>query len=74
MKFLIKIAFFLVALITGSQYFLPRFTDQKVDLEGFEGRIEILAEVETGIPHIYADSRTDAFRGLGYVTARERLW
>lgn len=27
-----------------------------------------------GIPHIYADSKQDAFRALGYIHAQDRLW
>lgn len=40
---------------------------------GAEAPIEIVRD-EHGVPHIQADSRADAFFGLGFVHAQDRLW
>jgi penicillin amidase len=35
--------------------------------------VEILRD-RTGVPHVYADSTTDLYFGLGYAMAEDRLW
>lgn len=42
-------------------------------LAGLKGPVEIYTD-EHGIPHIYAQSWTDAARALGYLHAGDRLW
>ena len=42
-------------------------------LEGLLDGVEVVYD-EFAIPHIYAKNNTDAFRTLGYVHAKDRLW
>ena len=42
-------------------------------VNGVESDVEVLFD-EIGVPHIYAQSETDAMHALGYVHAMERLW
>ncbi len=42
-------------------------------LPEFEGPVEALYD-SRGVPHIYAGSEGDAYRALGYVHAKDRLW
>ncbi len=42
-------------------------------LENLEGEVTVFYD-SYGIPHIYAEKETDAFRALGYVHAQDRLW
>ena len=44
-----------------------------VDLPQLEDEVEVYFD-EFGIPHIYAEKESDAFRALGYVHAQDRLW
>ena len=45
----------------------------KRELLGLEEKVEVYFD-PYGVPHIYADTEEDAFRGLGYVHAQDRLW
>lgn len=47
--------------------------DGEIHVTGTSGEIEILREAN-GVPHIYAGSRADAYFGLGFVHAQDRLW
>ena len=47
--------------------------DGRVVVAGPGAPIEILRDAN-GIPHIFAGSETDAYFGLGYVHAQDRLW
>lgn len=47
--------------------------DGAVDLAGLLDTVEILRD-KYGIPHIYAQNRTDLFFAQGYVHAQDRLW
>ena len=49
--------------------------DYEFDLavDGVGSDVEVLFD-EIGVPHIYAQSETDAMHALGYVHAMERLW
>lgn len=47
--------------------------DGTATVEGLATSVSITSD-EYGVPTIVADSRTDAFRALGYVTARDRLF
>ena len=42
-------------------------------LAGLAGAVEVLRD-RHGIPHLYAESRADLFRGQGYLHAQDRLW
>lgn len=42
-------------------------------IPGAEGPISLVWD-KTGIPHVFADTVADAYRGLGYACASERLW
>ncbi len=41
--------------------------------QGIGGRVEILRD-PLGVPHVYAERARDAFFGLGFVHAQDRLW
>lgn len=45
----------------------------KVQLNGMKGEVEIYFD-QFGVPHIYAQGEEDAYRALGYVHAKERLF
>ena len=47
--------------------------DSPVKLAGLSGEVSVY-EDEFGVPHIYADTWTDAARALGWIHARDRLW
>ena len=42
-------------------------------LAGLTGQVRVKRD-RHGVPHIYAGSNADLFRGLGYVHAQDRLW
>ncbi|MBE2240070.1 MAG: penicillin acylase family protein, partial [Caldilineaceae bacterium] len=48
-------------------------TNGTVRVAGTTGAIEIVRD-EAGVPHIYATTDHDAYYGLGYVHAQDRLW
>lgn len=50
----------------------PTYSGQ-VTLDGLNETTEVYF-TEYGIPHIYAQNETDAYRALGYTHAKERLW
>lgn len=50
---------------------LPRSANDRVP--GLGARVEVRYD-QRGVPHIFASSETDAYRALGYVVARERLF
>jgi penicillin amidase len=47
--------------------------DGEVEMAGLENRVEVIRD-EFGIPHIRAESDTDLYRALGFVSAQDRLW
>jgi len=47
--------------------------DGKASVAGITAPIEIIRD-RAGVPHIVAQSRNDAFYGLGYTHAQDRLW
>jgi penicillin amidase len=64
----------LVALI-GYAYIrwsLPQI-EGTVRVSGLRGSVEIIRDADS-VPHIYAQNKLDAWFGLGYVHAQERLW
>lgn len=56
------------ALLTGF-----KCTAEEVSLPGIERTVEVYYD-GYGIPHVYAESWTDAYRALGHIHATERLW
>ena len=42
-------------------------------IKNAESPIEIVWD-KSGIPHVFAKSIADAYRGMGYVSGKERLW
>jgi penicillin amidase len=51
---------------------LPRMSGT-IHVEGLSGPVEIVRDADA-IPHIFASAKRDAFFGLGYVHAQDRLW
>jgi penicillin amidase len=51
---------------------LPRSAGT-ASMAGLHGQVRIKRD-RYGVPHIYAGSNTDLFRGLGYAHAQDRLW
>ena len=65
----------IVPLLAGWLYLrtsLPR-TSGTVQAAGLDAALEIVRDAD-GVPHIYAATDHDAFFGLGYVHAQDRLW
>lgn len=50
----------------------PQYTGE-VGLTGLSAQADVYFD-DYGIPHIYAENETDAYRALGYVHAQDRLW
>ncbi len=64
-----------VVLVSGWFYLrtsLPQTTGA-IKLEGLNGTVEIVRDRD-GVPHIFATTDHDAYFGLGYVHAQDRLW
>src|SRR5690606_12130323 len=51
---------------------LPQ-TSGEVEVPGLDATVEVVRD-ERGVPHIYADTPRDLFRGQGYVAAQERFF
>lgn len=71
-------AFLLFAgLLAGGAWLYARSSLPKVSgsqaVAGLGGTVEILRD-RAGVPHIYAQSRNDAYFGLGYAHAQDRMW
>jgi penicillin G amidase len=67
----------LVILVPAAGWLYLRRSLPQVDgtlrLAGLQGSVEIIRD-RHGIPYIYASSDHDAFFGLGYAHAQDRLW
>src|SRR5690606_30427583 len=50
---------------------LPR--DASASVHRLTGAVDVLYD-DRGVPHIFAQTISDAYRALGYVTARDRLF
>jgi penicillin amidase len=79
-KFLIGLLIVVVALLVlvplGGYFWLRTslpLTTGAVRVTGIDGTIEVVRD-SAGVPHIFATSDHDAFYGLGYVHAQDRLW
>lgn len=73
----VSVVFTLLLLSLAAGYLALRSSlptmDGEIALSGLDGNIEILREAN-GVPHIYAASQADAYFGLGFVHAQDRLW
>ncbi|MBT31713.1 MAG: penicillin acylase family protein [Thalassobius sp.] len=73
---LLLLFFFILLACLGGYFWLqtqkPRYNGD-VKYYGLNEDVEVKFD-EFGVPHIYASSRTDAFKALGYVHAQERLF
>ena len=47
--------------------------DRTLDIKNRDGAFDICWD-QLGIPHVYAGTKADAFRGMGYAEGYERLW
>jgi len=67
----------LVAVVLGAGYLWLRTslpdTGGTATVAGLSARVEIARDAN-GVPHIRAQSASDAYYGLGYVHAQDRLW
>ncbi len=74
--FLRILAFLLVLFAIGGAMayysFQPSYSGT-VSLKNLEEAVEVLYD-EYGVPHIYAENEEDAYRALGYVHAKDRLF
>lgn len=50
----------------------PEYNGEK-NMSGISSDVEVIFDTY-GVPHIYAENNTDAYRALGYVHAQDRLW
>jgi penicillin G amidase len=67
----------LVGLTAGGTWLFARSSLPKVSgsttVAGLGAPLEIVRD-RSGVPHIFAQSRNDAYFGLGYAHAQDRLW
>ncbi len=63
----------LAVIIGGFTYHLKPDYDGEKSLQNLSGEVQVYYDTY-GIPHIYAENDTDAFKALGYVHAQDRLW
>jgi penicillin G amidase len=67
----------LAGLLAGGTWLFARSSLPKVSgnqaVAGLGGSVEILRD-RAGVPHIYAQSRNDAYFALGYAHAQDRMW
>jgi penicillin G amidase len=80
MRLVVKLLVGLVALAAiiaaGGYWYLRQslpVVNGSVTVEGLTAPVEIVRDGD-GIPHITAEHKRDAFFGLGYVHAQDRLW
>ena len=69
------IALILVTVLAGYLYLRQSLakTEGAIALPGLSGSVELLRDAN-GIPHIHAHSIEDAYFGLGFAHAQDRLW
>lgn len=69
----------LVIFLIGGIWAYTTINGQRIDyneslnIDGLTAEVEIYYD-DYAIPHIYAESNEDAYRALGYLHARDRLW
>ncbi len=73
--FKVPVLLCLIGAVAGFIFIQRSGTDYAFMLEtdGVEAAVEVVFD-DMAVPHIYADSETDALYALGYVHASERLW
>ena len=67
---------FVLAVGLGGYAYLRRslpVVDGTIAVTGTSGTIEIIRDADA-VPHVFATTARDAFYGLGYVHAQDRLW
>ena len=73
--FIILVIILIIGLVIGWLYIgsiTPNYNESR-SLIGLDSDTEVLYD-NYGVPHIYADNNVDAYRTLGYVHAKDRLW
>ena len=73
--FIILVIILIIGLVIGWLYIgsiTPNYNETRA-LDGLDSDTEVLYD-NYGVPHIYADNNVDAYRTLGYVHAKDRLW
>lgn len=77
LRWVVVVALLLCVLSVGGGYFYLRRSLPQVSgvvkLAGLSAPVEVIRDKDA-VPHIYARSKADAFFGLGYVHAQDRLW
>ena len=77
LKIIALLILFLIGVLIGvALYFKVKLTpsyEGEAGLAGLTNDVEVYY-TEYGIPHIYAEKEEDAYRALGYVHAKDRLW
>ncbi len=68
----IALAFVSVLIVTWLRTSLPEI-DGTLALRGLGGPVEVIRDAN-GVPHIFADRVNDAYFGLGFTHAQDRLW
>jgi penicillin amidase len=68
------------AIVAAAGVFVHRYASRSlpvvngtIDVTGITAPVEIVRDA-SGIPHIFGAAKRDAFFGLGYVHAQDRLW
>jgi len=71
----ILLGLILLMAICGWLFLQSQATDynEKLSIDGLNDEVEVYYD-DYAIPHIYASNDEDAFRALGYLHAKERLW
>lgn len=69
---IIALAFASVVFVTWLRTSLPQI-DGTLKLSGLDGLVEVIRDAN-GVPHIFADRVNDAYFGLGFTHAQDRLW
>ncbi len=75
-KLLIGLVILLAVLCLVSYFYLQTFKpnySKNINLNLLNAEVEAYYDVY-GIPHVYAQSKPDAFRAFGYIHAKDRLW
>ncbi|HEX4348435.1 MAG TPA: penicillin acylase family protein, partial [Vicinamibacterales bacterium] len=76
MKALMAIAVLVAVAIGGGYVYLRQSlpaVDGTVHVSGLSANVDIIRDADA-IPHIFAATKADAFFGLGYAHAQDRLW
>jgi penicillin amidase len=77
LKWFVILALILIVIAVGAGYLYLRQSLPKregsVKVMGLDAVVEIIYDVDA-VPHVYAQNKLDAYRGLGYLHAQDRLW